>query len=211
MPNELTVNLQIDASAECLNRLCNGLAAAVKPDGGYMAATSEDLVIGDGGDQMVQVEWWIPQHGCDSLENTLDAIKGKLAIAVRDWWATALIPAAPAVPEVVSQPYKLPEPGEVGKLVAWLRTIKSVQAQKAATLLEQQAAPAPAVVPVAVSERLPGKGDCDAEGRCWVHMPRRATPFPNWTLLWKGHLQPYHGHWLPHYAIPLPQGGEGEA
>ena len=77
-------------------------------------------------------------------------------------------------------------------------------------------APAPAVVPVAVSERLPDPrpesygGHCDAEGRCWVFMPPRATPFPNWTLLWIGHMQPYHSHWLPASAIPLPQGGEGE-
>jgi hypothetical protein len=71
-------------------------------------------------------------------------------------------------------------------------------------------APAPVVVPVAVSERLPDPrpesegGDCDAEGRCWVLMPRSATPFPNWTLLWRGHLQPYHSHWLPASAIPAP-------
>ena len=73
---------------------------------------------------------------------------------------------------------------------------------------QQQAAPAPAVVAVAVSERLPEQGDCDAEERCWVHVPRRATPFPSWTLLWKGHLQPYHSHWLPFHAIPLPQAGK---
>jgi hypothetical protein len=46
---------------------------------------------------MVQVEWWIPQHGCDSLENTLDAIKARILFAVRDWLATALAPTpAPA-------------------------------------------------------------------------------------------------------------------
>ena len=76
--------------------------------------------------------------------------------------------------------------------------------------VRQVAPPAPVVVPVAKAERLPGEGDCDAEGRCWVYMPRRATPTPNWTLLWKGHLQPYHSHWLPAHAIPLPQAGEGE-
>jgi hypothetical protein len=89
----------------------------------------------------------------------------------------------------------------------------------AAALTRPAAPPAPAVVPVAVSERLPdsrpesegGGGDCDAEGRCWVFMPPRTTPFPNWTLLWIGHMQPYHSHWLPASAIPLPQAGEGEA
>ena len=108
MDKGLTLNLRIDPSPVCLKRLCDGLAAAVKPDGGYRAATLEDLDIGDGGDQMVQVEWWIPQHGCDSLENTLDAIKGRLLIAVRDWWETALAPAVP------------PARGEVAELVAAL-------------------------------------------------------------------------------------------
>ena len=96
--SHLTVNLRIDASTESLNQLCDKLARAVKPDGGYEAATTDDPSPGTGCDQLVQVQWWIPQHGCDSLENTLDAIKGRLLVAVRDWWATALIPATPAAP-----------------------------------------------------------------------------------------------------------------
>ena len=58
----------------------------------------------------------------------------------------------------------------------------------------------PAIEPVLVSERLPGEGDCDAEGRCWLTSvdvepgwvadnPEQCT---NWT------------HWLPHHALPLP-------
>jgi hypothetical protein len=90
--NELAVNLQIDTTPECLKRLCDGLAAAVRPDGGYKAATLDDPAPGTGCDQMVLVEWWVPQHGCDSLENTLDAIRFRLMGAVRDWWATALAP-----------------------------------------------------------------------------------------------------------------------
>ena len=108
MDKELTLNLRIDPSPECLKRLCDALTAAVKPDGGFRAATLDDPVIGDGGDQIVQVEWWIPQHGCDSLENTLDAIKGRLLIAVRNWWETALAPAVPLAQ------------GEVAELVAAL-------------------------------------------------------------------------------------------
>jgi len=100
----LTVNLQIDVSPECLKRLCDGLAAAVKPDGGYKAATTDDPAPGTGCDQMVQVEWWVPQHGCDSLENTLDAIKGRLLAAVRDWWATALVPTTPNIRAALAQP-----------------------------------------------------------------------------------------------------------
>jgi hypothetical protein len=104
----LTVNLQIDASPECFKRLCDGLAAAVKPNGGYKAATTDDPAPGTGCDQMVQVEWWIPQHGCDSLENTLDAIKGRLLVAVRDWWATALVQPegeGPAAWMYLGEPY----------------------------------------------------------------------------------------------------------
>jgi hypothetical protein len=113
-----------------------------------------------------------------------------------------------------------PEVGEVEGLVAWMRSQVAIhpaaQTQWAkrflriATLLQQLAAPAPVVVPVAVSERLPGGGDCDAEGRCWAFTPRSATPFPNWTLIWRGHMQPYHTHWRPASAIPLPHAGEVE-
>jgi hypothetical protein len=59
----------------------------------------------------------------------------------------------------------------------------------------------PATEPVPVAERLPGPGDCDAEGRCWLTSvdvepgwvldnPEQCT---NWT------------HWRPHHALPLPQ------
>jgi hypothetical protein len=42
---------------------------------------------------------------------------------------------------------------------------------RAATLLQQPPAPAPAVVPVPVSERLPGAKDLDVCGRCWMFDP----------------------------------------
>jgi hypothetical protein len=86
--------------------------------------------------------------------------------------------------------------------------------RRAATLLQQQAAPAPAVAPVAVSERLPGEGDCDTEGRCWLlhvdnlgllewHFLDRYPSLDSYS---------YYGytHWLPAHAIPLPQVGEVE-
>jgi hypothetical protein len=89
---ELTVNLRMDLSSECLKRLCDGLAAAVKPNGGYRALTTDDDISGEFiGEQQVGVEWWLPEHGCDSLENTLDSIKGRLFAAVRDWLPTAVI------------------------------------------------------------------------------------------------------------------------
>ena len=77
----------------------------------------------------------------------------------------------------------------------------------AATLLQQLSAPAPAVVPVAVAERLPGEEDCDAEGRCWIFMPDIGTA-PSWRLVDPRDIGPYHTHWLPAHAIPLPQAGE---
>jgi hypothetical protein len=87
----LTVSLRMDLSSECLKRLCDGLAAAVKPNGGYREITTDDdIASGFTGDQQVGVTWWLPEHGCDSLENTLDAIKGRLLVAVRNWLPTAV-------------------------------------------------------------------------------------------------------------------------
>jgi hypothetical protein len=102
---ELTVNLRMDLSSECLKRLCDGLAAAVKPNGGYRALTTDDDISGEFiGEQQVGVEWWLPEHGCDSLENTLDSIKGRLLAAVRDWLPIAVIstPQPPADGEVAA-------------------------------------------------------------------------------------------------------------
>ena len=76
---------------------------------------------------------------------------------------------------------------------------------RAATLLQQLPAPAPAVVPVPVAERLPGEGDLDVEGTCWVW---------NFTAYTWGLFRldlTAHSHWLPAHVIPLPQAGEGEA
>lgn len=66
-------------------------------------------------------------------------------------------------------------------------------------------------VPVAVAERLPGKGDCDAEGRCWW-LKERANPdhdllMPTWHLQRQGPAGTTFfrfTHWLPHWALPLP-------
>jgi hypothetical protein len=74
---------------------------------------------------------------------------------------------------------------------------------------------APAAVPVEVAERLPGEGDCDAEGRCWLlHVDKLGLL--EWHFLDRYpslDSYSYYGytHWLPAHAIPLPQGGEGEA
>ena len=77
-----------------------------------------------------------------------------------------------------------------------------IKQTRAATLLQQPSGPALVVVPVAVSERLPGEGDCDAEGTCWVW---------NFTAYTWGLFRldlTAHSHWCPANAIPLPQAGE---
>lgn len=84
--------------------------------------------------------------------------------------------------------------------------------RSAATLLQQLSAPAPAVVPVVLSERLPGEGDCDADGRCWL-LDRPSKNGPAAWILRRpddGLLIPFLA-WLPASAIPLPQAGEVEA
>jgi len=65
--------------------------------------------------------------------------------------------------------------------------------------------------PIPVSERLPGEGDCDAEGRCWIGtwsdidgeptFDWAYTPPRDWT--WEGIAMIQY--WLPYWALPLPQ------
>jgi hypothetical protein len=54
------------------------------------------------------------------------------------------------------------------------------------------------LAPVPVGERLPGVGDCDAEGYCWF-----------WDYGWTRQRRGWHDnectHWLPHWALPLPE------
>jgi hypothetical protein len=113
---ELTVNLRMDLSSECLKRLCDGLAAAVIPNGGYRELTTDDDISGEFiGEQQVSVTWWLPEHGCDSLENTLDAIKGRLCAAVRDWLPTAVTATPQPVPQPVPVSERLPGPEDVNE------------------------------------------------------------------------------------------------
>ena len=63
----------------------------------------------------------------------------------------------------------------------------------------------PAPQPVPVSERLPGPGDCDAEGRCWWgvfqddELLMRAWHFERQGAVWR------FACWLPAHALPLPK------
>ena len=69
----------------------------------------------------------------------------------------------------------------------------------------------PAIEPVAVTERLPGPEDCDAEGRCWWFNPGlRASSNPHialssWRLTHMLASKPMGTYWLPHHALPVPQ------
>jgi hypothetical protein len=70
---------------------------------------------------------------------------------------------------------------------------------------------APTPQPIPVSERLPGWGDCDAEGMCWIGTWSDIDGEPtfdwaytsprDWT--WEGIAMIQY--WLPHCALPLPQ------
>jgi hypothetical protein len=126
--------------------------------------------------------------------------------------------AALLVPEATPAAPPAPEPGEVVELVAALNdAVDGAMSMgwetagfailRAVTLLQQQAAPALVVVPVA--ERLPEPGDCDVEGRCWWFTPPACGPHkirPCWTF--DSEIMEGDTHWLPAHAIPLPQAGE---
>jgi hypothetical protein len=74
--------------------------------------------------------------------------------------------------------------------------------------------------PIPVAERLPGEGDCDAEGRCWIFDEGDAITDPSWNLDNKARLEElkqmedqgkviglcerWNIGWLPFHALPLP-------
>jgi hypothetical protein len=106
-------------------------------------------------------------HYDDTQGESLEILQQMVAAAITRWRAPAAQPATPPAPEVgeqhVSQPYKLPEPGEVAEVgeladrlgwiaaqlgdIGWSDDAASVAC--AATLLSQLSAPAPAAEPVA--------------------------------------------------------------
>jgi len=138
--------------------------------------------------------------------------------------ARAALADEPAVPQgrepaaVTGQP----SDGAVAELVAWLRvsaagnarigaTTAAAQLNRAAELLQRQA-----LVPVSVSERLPGPSDCapwpkdsDASAWCWVGTDQ--DDGWNWEQRSAGCLAMFPDdftHWLPAHALPLPEVGE---
>ncbi len=120
-----------------------------------------------------------------------------------------------------------PAEGEVEDLVAWLTMLRDnstgiatrydERLTRAATLLRQLSAPAPVVVPVAVSERpiLKSSSFNNADGHCWCGTKASVDATgdldvvlpPSWEL-----REPCSQDdcVLPAHAIPLPQAGEAE-
>jgi hypothetical protein len=105
-------------------------------------------------------------------------------------------------------PAQPPADGEVAELVEWLReTGDTIQPshlaehqryKRAAELLQRHV-----VVPVAVSERLPGPEDCADEGWAWFYTPRG-----DWVKAVLP-VSPAYTHWLPAHALPLPEVNNG--
>jgi len=119
-----------------------------------------------------------------------------------------------------------PAKGEVAELVAWLREQAEHELgstfdadyfsedpaarrlNRAADLLQRLSSSQPQPVPV--SERLPVAEDCDAEGRCWVWWKNGVRwVLDEWTHheLREGPLSDCVSHWLPAYALPVPEVG----
>jgi hypothetical protein len=69
---------------------------------------------------------------------------------------------------------------------------------------------APPLAPIPASERLPGPEDCDDQGRCWW-LTVAATEggaggyLTYWSLATHRESVRSSRHWLPHWAIPLPE------
>lgn len=66
--------------------------------------------------------------------------------------------------------------------------------------------------PIPLSERQPTEADCDAEGKCWFHAFQLGDYDYDWgwKLLDRTHgISWSGGHWLPHWALPVPQQEEG--
>jgi len=142
-------------------------------------------------------------------------------------WLAENPPGQPPAPDHIPAATKMvgDGDGEREELAQWMdanaKTVQKASGQpangasqrfrRAAALLRQ---PAPAPVPVVVSERLPEQGDCDAEGRCWVgcsaQIDQTGDFDAEYNASWE--LSPVHPQdevWLPHWALPRPpQGGE---
>ena len=101
--------------------------------------------------------------------------------------------------------------GEVAELVEWLRESLDCALQSGNSksiknhcrLLDLLGRPTPQ--PVAVSERLPGPGDVNEDGNCWLW--DREGCFWDWTYIrTRTRAEMYtYTHWLPANALPTPE------
>lgn len=146
---------------------------------------------------------WLDEHGTQEQQSAHEA-KGLRAVfeAGQRYGAQSAPPT--------------PEPGEVAELVEFLDALAATpiltapyvaQIRRAATLLQQLSAPAPAPVPVAERPWDRVVGWCDAEGRCWF------LEGNYWILDYSLRLPvetlaSIYSLSLPAHAIPLPQAGE---
>lgn len=130
----LTLRLNIDPALDSqLDSLLAAMAVAVTPRGGYEQGDgSED------GAQHVDLQWWSPEHGCDSLDRTLDAIRARLIAAVTEWYRSALDtpPTAdePAVPQEGREPAAV-----ASEASAWFAVAAIAQDMRSRGLAEQAA------------------------------------------------------------------------
>jgi hypothetical protein len=94
-----------------------------------------------------------------------------------------------------------PNTDQVLRLAAIIRKVDGSHRLGAAALAE---AILSHLAPIPVSERLPGPEDCDDQGRCWLHF--LLGDDPTWTLEhYTSALCSGRSHWLPAWAIPLPE------
>ena len=132
------------------------------------------------------------QEGYDMRNDVLN-----FARAVLTRWGHQ--PAPPADGEVAELTGQLVEAANGAAAMGWDQHAQRIL--RAAELLQRHV-----VVPVAVSERLPEAGDCDAEGRCWWRS--HAVGGPYWHLWHRQRWTPIDTHWLPAHALPLPEVSE---
>jgi hypothetical protein len=86
--------------------------------------------------------------------------------------------------------------------------LDEIPCESSTTCLARAAINAPPLAPIPVSERLPGPEDCDDEGRCWQYAVGE-DDVGDWLTQQPRSLDNCEffriTHWLPHWAIPLPE------
>ena len=141
-----------------------------------------------------------PQHHEDALHEAVEAARTTLAqpepegVGLTDGTRTWLPAAALAQPEPQG-----PTDEELWQI--WHDVDGSIPTIFRAVLARFGR---PAIVPVPVSERLPGEGDCDANGIFWAW----DKGCLRWDAAFLDEAFPSDtdiSHWLPHHALPVPQ------